>query len=121
MMPVTVTALAVATVGSAEEALEHLHAEPVDVVVLDVKMPGMDGITALGMIMKDCPAPAPICDRKSFSETTPATLPSSSSTGTPEISFSASKAATAIKSSPGWTQRTGVVMISLALTPSSMR
>lgn len=28
-----------------------------DVVTLDVKMPGMDGLTALGLIMKDCPVP----------------------------------------------------------------
>jgi DNA-binding NtrC family response regulator len=32
---------------SGEEALELLQESPVDVVVLDVKMPGMDGIEAL--------------------------------------------------------------------------
>ena len=34
-------------VDSAEAALRHLAEKPVDVVVLDVKMPGMDGIQAL--------------------------------------------------------------------------
>ncbi|MCB2185249.1 MAG: response regulator [Deltaproteobacteria bacterium] len=34
-------------VTSGEAALAHLAAQPVDVVVLDVKMPGMDGIQAL--------------------------------------------------------------------------
>ena len=33
--------------GSGEEALKCLEAEPIDVVVLDVKMPGMDGIDTL--------------------------------------------------------------------------
>ncbi len=36
----------VAISGSAAEALDRLESEPVDVVVLDVKMPGMDGIAA---------------------------------------------------------------------------
>jgi DNA-binding NtrC family response regulator len=36
--------LQVATAGSAKEALAALGQQPVDVVVLDVKMPGMDGI-----------------------------------------------------------------------------
>jgi DNA-binding NtrC family response regulator len=39
-------------VGSGEEALEVLRTEPVDVVVLDVKMPGMDGIETLRAIKK---------------------------------------------------------------------
>jgi DNA-binding NtrC family response regulator len=34
-------------VASGEEALAFLKAQPVDVVVLDVRMPGMDGIQAL--------------------------------------------------------------------------
>ncbi|HAA04472.1 MAG TPA: two-component system response regulator [Syntrophobacteraceae bacterium] len=42
-------------VGSGEEALEVLRAEPVDVVVLDVKMPGMDGIETLREIKKLSP------------------------------------------------------------------
>ena len=39
-------------VGSGEQALEVLRTEPVDVVVLDVKMPGMDGIETLRAIKK---------------------------------------------------------------------
>ncbi len=42
-------------VGSAEEALELLGDKQVDVVVLDVKMPGMDGIEALREIKKRYP------------------------------------------------------------------
>ena len=37
-------------VGSGEEALEHLRIERVDIVVLDMKMPGMDGIQTLRAI-----------------------------------------------------------------------
>jgi DNA-binding NtrC family response regulator len=40
-------ALDVTGVRSAEEALKWLEKNPVDVVVLDVRMPGMDGIEAL--------------------------------------------------------------------------
>ena len=39
--------LRIETVGSGEEALGFLAESAVDVVVLDVKMPGMDGIAAL--------------------------------------------------------------------------
>jgi DNA-binding NtrC family response regulator len=38
--------LQVTTAGSAADALQALERTPVDVVVLDVKMPGMDGIAA---------------------------------------------------------------------------
>lgn len=37
-------------VRSGEEALEFIRRQPVDVVVLDVKMPGMDGIQTLKAI-----------------------------------------------------------------------
>jgi DNA-binding NtrC family response regulator len=52
--------LNVSGVKSGEEALEFLkHAEaseePVDIVVMDVKMPGMDGIQTLREIKKICP------------------------------------------------------------------
>lgn len=42
-------------VYSGEEALRILESSPVDVVVLDVKMPGMDGIDALKAIKERHP------------------------------------------------------------------
>ena len=45
----------VAGVYSGEEALRYLESSPVDVVVLDVKMPGMDGIDALRAIKERHP------------------------------------------------------------------
>jgi len=42
-------------VGSGEEALKVLENKQVDVVVLDVKMPGMDGIETLREIKKRYP------------------------------------------------------------------
>jgi len=42
-------------VGSGEEALKMLEDKQVDVVVLDVKMPGMDGIETLQEIKKRYP------------------------------------------------------------------
>ncbi len=47
--------LEVITAGSGEEALKALQDQPVDVVVLDVKMPGMDGIEAIRQIKKRHP------------------------------------------------------------------
>ncbi len=43
---------AVATVGEAEEAFKYLAEYPVDLVLLDLKMPKIDGITALEEIKK---------------------------------------------------------------------
>ncbi|MCB2170600.1 MAG: response regulator [Deltaproteobacteria bacterium] len=42
-------------VGSGEEALVHLAQTPADVVVLDVRMPGMGGIETLRAIKKKTP------------------------------------------------------------------
>ena len=42
-------------VGSGEKALEFLDEQPVDVVVLDVRMPGMDGIETLRELKKRHP------------------------------------------------------------------
>ena len=42
-------------VKSGEEALQFLDKNPVDVVALDVKMPGMDGIETLRQIKKIAP------------------------------------------------------------------
>ena len=39
------------SVASAHDALAYLSCEPVDVVVLDIEMPGMNGITALPLIL----------------------------------------------------------------------
>ena len=41
--------------NSGEEALAYLSRNPIDVVVLDVKMPGMDGIETLREIKKRMP------------------------------------------------------------------
>jgi two-component system, OmpR family, response regulator len=47
--------LAATGVNSGMEALRRLAEDPVDVVVLDVKMPGMDGLETLREIKKICP------------------------------------------------------------------
>ena len=44
--------LTVTDLGSAREALAELQRNPYDVIVLDVRMPEMDGITALAEIKK---------------------------------------------------------------------
>jgi DNA-binding NtrC family response regulator len=46
---------AVSTAAGAIEALEMLSNDPVDLVVMDIKMPRMDGITALREIKKAYP------------------------------------------------------------------
>jgi DNA-binding NtrC family response regulator len=42
----------VTAVNSGDAAIRELEQNPVDVIVLDLKMPGMDGITTLKEIMK---------------------------------------------------------------------
>ena len=42
-------------VSGAEEGIGHMAQNPVDLVVLDIQMPGMDGITALEEIKKNHP------------------------------------------------------------------
>jgi DNA-binding NtrC family response regulator len=46
----------VATATSGSEALEKLAQENIDVVILDVKMPGMDGVSALKNIKSRNPS-----------------------------------------------------------------
>ncbi|HAO22690.1 MAG TPA: two-component system response regulator [Desulfobacteraceae bacterium] len=45
----------VTTAASGLEALEHLRQKDVDVVILDVKMPGMDGLETLKVIKTEYP------------------------------------------------------------------
>jgi DNA-binding NtrC family response regulator len=42
----------VSSANSGDAAIRELEQNPVDVIVLDLKMPGMDGITTLKEIMK---------------------------------------------------------------------
>ena len=42
-------------VGNGPAALSHLESDPVDVVVLDIKMPGPDGLEVLGAIKEAHP------------------------------------------------------------------
>lgn len=42
-------------VGSAEEALERLAVEPVDLVLVDVSLPGMNGLELVALIQRDYP------------------------------------------------------------------
>ena len=51
----TLRKLQVLTAGSANEALDILGREELDVVVLDVKMPGTDGLTAIKTIKRRHP------------------------------------------------------------------
>lgn len=44
--------LAVTGLGSGAAALEELRRQPYDVIVLDIRMPGMDGLTTLREIKK---------------------------------------------------------------------
>ena len=44
--------LEIATAGSGLEAIEELKNNPYDVVILDIKMPGMDGIETLAEVRK---------------------------------------------------------------------
>ena len=45
----------VSTAGSGEEALEKFKTQSFDIVLLDIMMPGMDGIECLERIKKDYP------------------------------------------------------------------
>ncbi len=51
----TVRDIEASDVGSAPEAFAELKKNPYDVVLLDVKMPEMNGIEALGKIKKESP------------------------------------------------------------------
>ena len=47
-----VRGIPVAAVGSGEEALAELRSKPYDVILLDIRMPGMNGIEVLAEIKK---------------------------------------------------------------------
>ena len=47
--------IAVLTAASGDQALEMLRKHPVHVVILDVKMPGMDGVATLREIKRQFP------------------------------------------------------------------
>jgi len=49
-------ALAIATVRNAESALERIASDPPDVVVMDISLPGMNGIEATRHIRRIAPA-----------------------------------------------------------------
>ncbi|WP_028573940.1 sigma-54-dependent transcriptional regulator [Desulfonatronovibrio hydrogenovorans] len=44
-----------ADVGSGTQALEYIKDNPVDVIILDIKMPGMDGIETLAQVKQITP------------------------------------------------------------------
>ncbi len=46
----------VASVGNGRMAVDAIRRRPVDVVVLDIEMPVMDGLEALPLLLKACPA-----------------------------------------------------------------
>lgn len=48
----SVNGLEVTAVGSGKEALEELKSNPYDVITLDIRMPGMNGLEALAEIKK---------------------------------------------------------------------
>ncbi len=47
--------LSISTARSGQEALDKLRGEAIDVIILDVKMPGMDGVETLREIKRNHP------------------------------------------------------------------
>lgn len=51
----------VAAVASGEEALRRLHAVQPDVISMDIRLPGIDGLQTTQRIMEDRPTPIVVC------------------------------------------------------------
>src|SRR5258705_12845858 len=57
-----------AAVSSAEEALEIVQRVSPDVISLDIRLPGMNGLDATRRIMRDKPTPIVVCSASVESE-----------------------------------------------------
>jgi DNA-binding response OmpR family regulator len=60
--------LSVTCVESAEEALQRLEGSPVDLIVLDINLPGMDGFEFLHLSRKTCTCPVLIVSARDSDE-----------------------------------------------------
>lgn len=56
----------VVTASSGREALEKLHGQTIDLIILDIRMPGLDGLETLRQVM-DSPSNPPIILNSAYS------------------------------------------------------